>query len=360
MNIPGLIEEIYHAPATPDRWQIVLEEIKRISDAEGALLFTYAPEGIRWISTASISTLVKEWVGSESAKQSERGQLIRPTSTPPFLSDRFTHETQFLKPRGLGWSARTSISLPTGREMIFSIDKALEKGPVGPEAFQVLDSLRPHLVRSVALAVSTARSRVLTTLEILQRVGVAVAALRRDGSFVEANALFVECGQVLTVDQTGQLQFSSKTAQRTFREALSEFGATDHPEPRSIVAASTDPGGALLAHLVPFEQFRDDIFQDAAILLLVPTIRELRAPSESILMLLFDLTPTEARVVRLLAGGASVKTIARMQRVTPNTVRMQLKSVFAKTGVHRQAQLVSLVSRLSVSWRAPESSSAGD
>jgi DNA-binding CsgD family transcriptional regulator len=38
-----------------------------------------------------------------------------------------------------------------------------------------------------------------------------------------------------------------------------------------------------------------------------------------------------------------VAEIARLQKVTQNAVRMQLKAVFAKTGVKRQAELVSLL-----------------
>ncbi len=59
--------------------------------------------------------------------------------------------------------------------------------------------------------------------------------------------------------------------------------------------------------------------------------------------MLFDLTPAEARITGLLVEGQSVATIARAQAVTENTVRMHLKSVFAKTGVSRQSELVSLL-----------------
>ena len=60
---------------------------------------------------------------------------------------------------------------------------------------------------------------------------------------------------------------------------------------------------------------------------------------------LYGLTPTEASIVGELINGRSVHSIGRTHRVSTNTLRTQLKSIFAKTGTQRQAELVSLVLR---------------
>ena len=57
----------------------------------------------------------------------------------------------------------------------------------------------------------------------------------------------------------------------------------------------------------------------------------------------YGLTAAEARVAAHLADGGSIDTYATEAGVTRGTVRVQLKSVFAKTGVNRQASLVKLV-----------------
>jgi len=57
----------------------------------------------------------------------------------------------------------------------------------------------------------------------------------------------------------------------------------------------------------------------------------------------FGLTKAEAKLARWLADGGSVIGFAESRGVAPGTVRTHLKSIFAKTGVHRQAQLASLV-----------------
>jgi len=59
----------------------------------------------------------------------------------------------------------------------------------------------------------------------------------------------------------------------------------------------------------------------------------------------FDLTPAEARLVVHLVTGTSLKSSARALGVGYETVRRQVKSVFHKTGTHRQSELVLTVLR---------------
>lgn len=58
---------------------------------------------------------------------------------------------------------------------------------------------------------------------------------------------------------------------------------------------------------------------------------------------LFNLSPSEAELVRLLAQGLTPAMCAERRNVSLPTVRTQLKNVYAKAGVSSQAQLMSLV-----------------
>ena len=55
------------------------------------------------------------------------------------------------------------------------------------------------------------------------------------------------------------------------------------------------------------------------------------------------ITRAEARLASMLADGMSMEEAAEALLVSIQTVRSQLKSVFAKTGVTRQAELVALL-----------------
>ena len=58
---------------------------------------------------------------------------------------------------------------------------------------------------------------------------------------------------------------------------------------------------------------------------------------------LYGLTPAEAAVASLVGVGRPVLEAARRLGVQTNTVRMQLKQVYAKTGARRQSALVYLI-----------------
>ena len=58
---------------------------------------------------------------------------------------------------------------------------------------------------------------------------------------------------------------------------------------------------------------------------------------------LYRLTPAEAIVASLVSTGLPVTEIARQLGVQTNTVRVQLKEIYAKTDAHHQAALVRLV-----------------
>jgi DNA-binding CsgD family transcriptional regulator len=61
---------------------------------------------------------------------------------------------------------------------------------------------------------------------------------------------------------------------------------------------------------------------------------------------LFGLSPAEARLASIIAGGIDLRTAAEDLGVKRDTARNQLKAIFAKTGAHRQSELVELLAKL--------------
>ncbi|MFT7526732.1 MAG: DNA-binding CsgD family transcriptional regulator [Arenicella sp.] len=68
------------------------------------------------------------------------------------------------------------------------------------------------------------------------------------------------------------------------------------------------------------------------------------APSPARLIEKFGVTPAEAKLIPLLVEGLTLTAAAKALGVSRNTARAQLSSIFVKTGVNRQTQLVKLVS----------------
>jgi|SRR5262245_14327145 len=72
----------------------------------------------------------------------------------------------------------------------------------------------------------------------------------------------------------------------------------------------------------------------------VVAIEEREIPQADVLKTRFGLSPAEARLAVLLFGGASLRSCAMALGIQYETARSYLKSVFQKTGTHRQAELV--------------------
>ncbi len=88
------------------------------------------------------------------------------------------------------------------------------------------------------------------------------------------------------------------------------------------------------------------VFDDGGpelVLLLQGPVRDC-APSQSRLIQVFGLTPAEAKLTAHLIDGLTLTAAAEALGISRNTARAQLSSIFAKTGVNRQTQLVRLVS----------------
>jgi DNA-binding CsgD family transcriptional regulator len=66
-------------------------------------------------------------------------------------------------------------------------------------------------------------------------------------------------------------------------------------------------------------------------------------PSEQTLSQLFGLTRAEAALATQLSRGLQLQDAADALNISPHTARTQLKAIFAKTGVSRQAELVRLL-----------------
>lgn len=79
------------------------------------------------------------------------------------------------------------------------------------------------------------------------------------------------------------------------------------------------------------------------VILFIADPEQVASPSPDAFAKLFALTRSEARLVAGLVSGASLDVAAEMSSITLSSARTYLKSIFAKTGVVRQAELVQLV-----------------
>jgi DNA-binding CsgD family transcriptional regulator len=364
MSSATLIDEIYEAGVLPEKWPAVLDRLAEIADAEGTLLFAVAPGEPCWVCSPAIHDNMVFWANSPWYAKNLRGERLVPIKEPRFLTDldAFTPEeldksefyTTYLRPSGLGWCVGTSIRSPCGDVLVFSIEKAHSKGPVPRGVAEQLDQLRPHLARASLLSGRIGLERARATVAAFETMGLPAAVLTSRGRALAVNTAMTAYSTEIRIGARDEVQFANPSAQALLTRVIE--GKRSHAG-CSIPVPGTATNAPFIAHVLPLRGSGLDVFTGATSLLYVTPVSQQNPPATELLQALFDLTPAEARVAALIAEGHAVDTIASSLSVTLNTVRTQLKSVFTKTGVGRQAELASLLSASGLRaprWRPSE------
>jgi DNA-binding CsgD family transcriptional regulator len=99
----------------------------------------------------------------------------------------------------------------------------------------------------------------------------------------------------------------------------------------------------VIVRIWPFEGPSHPPGQDVRALLTLNALGPRPGPPAAIVAKTFRLTPSEAKLACIIARGAPPGIAARELKISRETARNQLKSVFAKTDTHRQSELVALL-----------------
>ncbi len=166
---------------------------------------------------------------------------------------------------------------------------------------------------------------------LLDRLSVGVVLFTPDGTLSSANAA---ANRILSDHDTPLARSLTEPVRRLGARALA--GEED-----SISLLLDDTTGCIAQlHACP----PDPVAGTPAMVMVFLTGQTAQGLlSAQALHTLFDLTPTEARVARHLASGLRPDQIAQELGIAATTVAFHLRNAFAKTGTHRQADLVALM-----------------
>lgn len=186
-----------------------------------------------------------------------------------------------------------------------------------------------------------AAERAATAILVLDRAGrILHASTRAEALLRQADAIRARQGRLTATDRIAADRLSFLV-----REAADTAGGSHNPHPGGTLAiprAGRLPVTVLVAPFRPVRRGFGAVLPAAILFLRDP---EMPAPAKSVLQEMFGLTPAEAEVAAALTDGATPQEIAKANRVSVNTIRTQLRNIFAKTGTNRQAQLVALLLR---------------
>ena len=350
-----LVDRIYECSVVPEAWPAVLDDVAALAGSTGGLLFS-ARKSLNWTASDSVRDAFADYVADGWFGKCSRRVCIMSQEAPSFFVEYdFWSEEQlsadpvyrdFFRPRGLGWSAGTGLHLPTGDNIVFSVERAFDGGPIEPENVARLNVIRPHLARSALVSARLQLKRAEGATGALAALQLPALLLKASGEVAEASALAHDIAEHVTWGAKGRLRLNDRQADAILAEALAALGAGADDSIRSFPIRDDIGQPALVAHIIPVRRSAHDVFGDSyALLLLIPAASD-RAPSATLMRSLFDLTPAEARVASGIANGETPEAIAADGDVAISTVRTQLRRVLEKTGCTRQVDLAALLARV--------------
>lgn len=356
-QLSKVLNRLGEAAVNPDAWRNIMDDICKAVGASAALLLQSDVRTPDVPRTESIDEGTKFYFRNNWHLRDPRAKGFPRMMTGEVVTDldMMTPEqiradpmyNEVLFPFGYRWfagigfwadSAAWALTLQrTGREGAF---EAQEK--------QLLAQLAPRLTETATLATLMGRVALTSMTDALDRVRQPALVLNRDGMVLRTNAAADRGFDDEIRIRERRLVLRDKQAMTRLDQLTSMIRSM--PEAAAIPAApilvrrTTKP--PVVLRLLPVDGAARSVFLGARALLILSNLSPRPAPDSALIGQAFDLTPAESRLAALLATGTSIASAAERLRVSRETARNHLKAIFSKTGVHRQSELVTLVSQL--------------
>lgn len=348
-----LVDRIYEAAVIPELWPSVLQDFAATAASNWAVLLTRRHDAwIGWRTSPNIEQRANAYLRSERAAESVTTARLFALARPGFIAEHeaFTEEEYRRDPFGqwaisLGFdhTAATGIIAPTGEAAVIQV--AREGRRYSADEFTRLDALRPHFARAAFLAARWKLERLRIAAEALALIGLPAIILDASCRAVLANRLVEGVPEVVWLPRD-MVGFHERAATAALRVAVAAAAAQTVGGSRSLAIRGGEVGRPLVAHVLPLRGEAQALFDGGHALMVLAPVGDDRPVDGALIQGLFDLTAAESQVAAGVARGWNIDAIARHQGVGRETVRSQLRSVLAKTGTARQAELAAKLAPL--------------
>ena len=373
-KLPKLIDRFYEAAIRPELWRPVLHELSLALGAEGCRLSTYRgganfaafwSEGVDELT----HTFIQEgW--AQRNPRAARGMALSSRKTVLTESDLFTAEeldrlpfnVEFINRLGFRWFAGALLAKTDSASTYLTIERRQRQGAFTAREIAAMERLVPHFRRAAQVALRLSAGQDEGMLDAFEQMGCGGIlidflgrTLRLNGKARHhlGNGITLVHGQVAASDR------EANTALQRLIGSVLQPGAADEAAPPGAVALPRPSGRPLILHAAPIVGSAEDVFQNARAVLMLVDPDEQAEPLETVLRQAFGLTRSEAQIAVGLARGLDLQDIADARGISIGTARVQLRNLFAKTGTHRQAELVALLARIAVAPRTERPSPPG-
>lgn len=367
-RIGAALLAIYDTATSPSHWPQALDAFARGIESTGAILVAVDNVGLPFNIQQATSNFGLEAVQhyfENFGQYDEPTMSTRLAGTPPLqllrdcdvwgeMSDiEKRPDYEYLREHfGVRRRAGIRLSQNKGWMDLLALQFAHDWPEVSPATAQSLDALVPHLAKAVEInrTFSLLRQRYKAALAALDHVAIGMCVVLPSGAVVVANRearRIHDLDDGLTMSAAGTWKGPTGDVSAAIAQAIKSIGLTaagEGGEREAALFAQRKSGKR--PFMIEVAPLRDSLAElerglSGVILTIVDPDNQ-RDISVDRLAQLFALTEAEAEVCKHMIGGLSAPEIAEARSVVEGTVRTQFKSVYAKTGVRRRAELLRL------------------
>jgi len=265
---------------------------------------------------------------------------------------RSVYFQDFLRTLDIGGVATTVVE-QNGTNLAINVQRRYGLGPPDPDERALFAQVSRHLSRALALRLRLDQGEAVqgALAQRLSHFDCAVAVTDRTGRVVDSNAAFAALSAEGLTLRDGRVHLAASQMQRAFEAMLRSVTGQGQPAGSPDTLVVPRPGSLLplLLRITPLTGRAAERFagltpvHGALISVLNPT--HSAYPDLSKVLVSLGLTSAQARVALLIAAGHGTRIAAEALAVGEETVRTHLKSVYARLGLSRQADLVRLVAK---------------
>jgi PAS domain S-box-containing protein len=269
-----------------------------------------------------------------------------------------TYYREYCRAQGVFHVLAADISTRNGGLYGFRITRSEDSPDFSQAEIEFCGLLLPHIKRALNLHLSINQDRKVSTLysHAITQLLVGVVILDQNGLVIECNpaaTAILGLKDGLAIDSMQIEAFyadDNRKLQKLLREALNpattqRVGVT---EAMSVTRPSGKLSWGLIVQKISSDQWTEGK-QRPSVAVFVRDTEGRVDPSNRLAQQLFQLTPAETALAIQLANGLSLEEAAEVLGIKRNTVRAHLRSIFSKTGVRRQTELVRIFLN-SVAW----------
>lgn len=357
-TIEHIANDFFDAALMPETWPSVLEHLRQAVGAAEVDLHLHSNGAVTarhvgGIAQAALDEYLERFLNREPRSLALARRAPGTVLTDDDIVDRATLRrhaffTDFLRRHGLG---HCIIAMPVhehGHRAYFGLNFAYGADPPAPAVVDSVRRIQPQLARALGTQLrlgdlAARRDLFASALDDIHTGVIFLDGKREILFFNEPARRFID-DQAITRVENNRPCLVDAASQARFERLCGAAAARRDGAGGALLLRDADGRARYSLQINPTSV---DIRERTAavVLVLVAPLERRRdgLPRQQRMRELFSLTGAEARLADCLLQGHALKDIARSHGITYESARFTLRQIYAKAGVHRQAELVALL-----------------